>query len=321
MQLIVGITAYREGKLLQRGWESIKNQTDSNWTGFLVLDGGADEETIRIFESIHDPRLQKVKLQENTGPYKPREIILENCSDGILLFLDADDHYAPDAFALIRSLFEDPSIMWISGSVRMFWENRAAAIVYEKVIPGQYKTPEEFVKSRIFPGLAIFRKCIFDQLGGYDSKLDRTHADFDFMLKVLENDYPSRHTDKIILHKHERSGSVSRSYNHEMHRVYERIIYNHPITFQDEKLRCLALHHAYLTASHGSFYLGNREEASRLAQFGAKLGYASEYFPLQFADRLPKWLISLTLIYRAYFQMLQERVGLRTRLKKLFSLS
>ncbi|NEP31280.1 glycosyltransferase family A protein [Moorena sp. SIO3B2] len=318
-QLVVGITAYREGKLLQRGWESIKNQTYSDWTGFLVLDGGADEETTQIFENIHDPRLKKIKLEKNTGPYVPRDIIMENVQDGIMLFLDADDYYDPDAFALIQNLFEDDSVMWISGSVRLFWENNQGIIVREEIVTGQYKTPEEFVKTYVFPGLAIFRKSVFEQLGGYDLELKSTHADFDFMLKVLERGFPSRHTERIILHKQERSRSVSRSHNHNMHIVREKIIERHPITFQNEQLRRSFLHSAYLIASRGNFYAGNREEASRLAKYGKNFGNASDYFPLQFANLIPRWLTNLVLINKSFYNGLQSRIGLRSKLKKLFA--
>lgn len=61
LKITVGITAYREGDWLRECWNSVLKQTYNSWNVVLILDGGADQKTTEIFNSIVHPNLQKKK--------------------------------------------------------------------------------------------------------------------------------------------------------------------------------------------------------------------------------------------------------------------
>ena len=44
-KITIGITAYKEGVLLEEAWKSVVDQTNSQWQAVMVLDGGADKKT------------------------------------------------------------------------------------------------------------------------------------------------------------------------------------------------------------------------------------------------------------------------------------
>ncbi len=297
MCISIGITAFNEGNLLLRAWKSVESQSDSNWKAYIVLDGNATPETEAIFDSIEDHRLTKIKLTKNIGPYPTRRVFLEHCTDkdGIVMFLDADDYFTDNAFAVVRSLFYDETVDWVSASVRLFWTDITDKLTAEIVIPGKAMSVEEFIMGGIFPGLAIFRKRLYDMVGGYDPVLERGKADFDLWLNILANNYKSAHSEKIILHKQERTYSVSRSYDTRMHEVHRYIISKHSDIFSERQLHSHFLHQGIFTSANAHFVRKNRSDAACLAREGILYARPIDYFPIQYCDQWP-WRISNILL-------------------------
>ena len=54
--ITIGITAYNEGEYLQEAWDSVINQTRTDWAAIMILDGDSDEKTeaIRIIVDNED---------------------------------------------------------------------------------------------------------------------------------------------------------------------------------------------------------------------------------------------------------------------------
>ena len=57
--ITIGITCFREGEWLRECWESVLTQTDDRWQAVIVMDGGADDKTKEVFESLEHPKLKK----------------------------------------------------------------------------------------------------------------------------------------------------------------------------------------------------------------------------------------------------------------------
>ena len=53
INITIGITAYNEGQYLQEAWDSIINQTTNNWEAIMILDGGSDIKTEKVFDDIN----------------------------------------------------------------------------------------------------------------------------------------------------------------------------------------------------------------------------------------------------------------------------
>ncbi|OAD21530.1 glycosyltransferase, partial [Candidatus Thiomargarita nelsonii] len=241
--ITIGITAYREGTWLQECWNSVLSQTFKDWEAILVLDGGADVKTKTIFDSIAHPRLKKIQMPENKGPYPCREAIFEESTYDVILYIDADDFFAPDAAAKVVDLFADPTVAYAGVGAELFWEDGT-----RKYIPGHPTTIEKLIRNFEFPGYLVFRKSTWINLGKYEPMLKRGKADFDFCLKILEKNLKGKFLQDVLIYKRERNRSVCRSYNHRMGRVHEIIVSNHPLIFNDDSIRRYFLNLGYMTS-------------------------------------------------------------------------
>ena len=74
--ITIGITAFNEKDFLLDAWNSVVNQTDNRWEAIMILDGGAEGKTQRIFDSISHSSLKKIKLEKNNGPYFTRTLAI-----------------------------------------------------------------------------------------------------------------------------------------------------------------------------------------------------------------------------------------------------
>ena len=99
--ITIGITCYREGKWLRECWESVLSQTDDRWQAVIVMDGGADDATTEVFESLEHPKLQKFRFKENQGPYICRNKAFELTETPYHFYLDADDRLLSGAVAAV----------------------------------------------------------------------------------------------------------------------------------------------------------------------------------------------------------------------------
>lgn len=72
--------------------ESVRNQTYSEWEHILVDDGSTDESN-QIIEraAAADARLRLLRMAENGGPARARNLAIEAARGRYLAFLDADD--------------------------------------------------------------------------------------------------------------------------------------------------------------------------------------------------------------------------------------
>ena len=77
INLTVGITAYREGLFLKEAIQSLLNQSIQNWKVIIVLDGGADKLTRKIFNKFEYKNLKKYYFDKNQGPYITRNKAIE----------------------------------------------------------------------------------------------------------------------------------------------------------------------------------------------------------------------------------------------------
>ena len=95
--ITIGITAFNEKDFLLDAWNSVVNQTDNRWEAIMILDGGAERKTQRIFDSISHSSLKKIKVKENKGPYHCRTLAINNAETDWYCHLDADDRFPLNA--------------------------------------------------------------------------------------------------------------------------------------------------------------------------------------------------------------------------------
>ena len=101
---------YNTGDKLYRTYESIKNQTHTNWEWVLINDSTDGGRTLKIAENIanNDPRIKIYDFREKSngviGESKYRAAML--CKGEILMEMDHDDYIVPESCQVLINAFE-----------------------------------------------------------------------------------------------------------------------------------------------------------------------------------------------------------------------
>ena len=226
--LTIGITAYNEGQYLLEAWDSIINQTTNNWEAIMILDGGSDIKTKKVFDDISHPSLRKIKLGENNGPYHCRTLAINNTNTEWYCHLDADDLLPQNMVKNIHVIIDKyPNIQYIIGRC-LYFDNKNYHIKLHKGL-----TDPRLAYTLPFCGTAPIKCELFSKLGGYNKDLFRGGADRDFWISVLESNEEGVCINKIVYERRIRKNSLGYKRSNKRHIVAQIIVNGHPEYFSD----------------------------------------------------------------------------------------
>jgi glycosyltransferase involved in cell wall biosynthesis len=268
--ITIGITAYRESAWLEECWQSVVAQTDPRWEAVLVLDGGGDEETRRIFERIEHSQLRKIAYQKNVGPYEARRIAIEAAQTGWYAHLDADDRLPPLAVEIILDAIEtNPEIGYVFGGCLYFGGgqcrlNQIGSIDIEQLTEGP-----------IINGQSPIQVALFHRVGGFAPELASGGADWDFWAGVFESGAKGIRAGGTIYERRIHGDSVGTRRELGRVEVAETIIRRHPDFFapEERRRRCLGKAHEQVALAYRS--RGKRREAGPHARKAMEYGFES----------------------------------------------
>lgn len=144
---------YNRSKLLERVFDSLVEQTVSNFI-WMVVDDGSDDDTKELIKRIRknaDFDIQYI-YQENGGKHRAHNTAVKNCRTDYLLILDSDDYLSSDAIEVLQrkilNIEGDDDICGVIG-------NRFDA-VSKKVIGTEMPCNQ-----KIIDGLTLYQKMGF----------------------------------------------------------------------------------------------------------------------------------------------------------------
>ncbi|MGF1504559.1 MAG: glycosyltransferase family 2 protein [Anaerolineae bacterium] len=255
MDLTIGITAYREGDLLRRCWQSVLAQTDPRWQAVLIVDGGADRRTRRIAAGLEHPRLRVVQLPENGGPYAARTRAIRAAGTPWYAHLDADDTLPPRAAASILAAIEaHPQAQYICGAARHTgpgWAEIREPHPFDRLTHGP-----------TFHAQAPIRVELFERVGGFAPQLMHGSADWDFWLSVAALAVPGARAEGIIYERHNRPGSNGDRWRLHRHTIARIVIDRHPAFFADPARRRATMGRAHERVARAYRERGQRIRAA-----------------------------------------------------------
>ncbi len=287
--ITIGITAWREGAQLRDCWESVLAQTDARWAAVIVLDGGHDAATRAVFDTLRHPRLRKVVLPENRGPYPARNIAFSLTETTLHFYLDADDLLLPESVALVLAAHaRAPDAAIIVGDYEYFDGGSGV-----KRYPARVG-PEDYLGGQPLPGPCAYRTALWTQLGGFADELARGNGDYDFHIGAAELGVPVAHCGAIFYrYRLGQSTKVSLSYDCEYHKTHEIMVARHPQFFAAHprrRRRFLAV--AYLRAAVSNFVVGDHVRGRGLLAIAKQNGLLHDMW---------LWQPALTAIRRSLF--------------------
>lgn len=101
--ITIVIPAYQAESFLTRALDSVRAQSDPEWT-LIVVDDGSRDGTLALSQAYaaRDPIRMRVLSQPNAGPGAARNRGMAEAQSEYVLFLDADDALMPHAVARLR---------------------------------------------------------------------------------------------------------------------------------------------------------------------------------------------------------------------------
>jgi len=259
------ICCFKEGDLLKECWESILNQTDNRWEAVLVMDGGADEKTKKIFNELTHPKLRKFTNRENMGPYKTLNKGCEQAKTIYYMPLDADDKLPPNSVKDVLDAFQKKQCDFVFGNVAFFGEKK-------KVVNFLYPPTKRDIYNHKNSKLSV-KKKIWMALGGYSDELSDGYADFDFFISLLEKHYKCCHCNSVhYLYRWWSDNQVSKSYRLGYYRKRSIIVKRHPLFFKKAVFRFRFVGYGALLDAQGYSLMGEKKKARKFAIKALTLG-------------------------------------------------
>lgn len=192
---------------LNRLIASVQNQVYDRWELVLVDDASTDSRTVRRLEELAetDDRIVLERLPTNGGVSRASNRGVELSSGEWIALVDHDDELLPDA-------------LW--HVVEYLQRQSECDIVYsdEELVPAEgtpypyFKpdfAPEQLTAFNYLCHLLVFRRSMFDRLGGFRPETDGAQ-DFDWILRAVEAGARIGHIPRILYRWRLAPNSLSR---------------------------------------------------------------------------------------------------------------
>jgi len=185
MKISVVIPMYNSEDTIIRALDSIKNQTAiEKIEEIIVVNDGSADNSLEIVKKYSEAN-KKLPIiiidKENGGVSSARNSGLKEAKGEWIALLDSDDEWLPNKIELqVNTIQEHPEIDFLGGDI----DDRGLKILWRK-IEGIYKANVKDVCLKMFPqtSTAVFRRSIFEQIGGYDE--NQSYAeDGNYFLKI-----------------------------------------------------------------------------------------------------------------------------------------
>lgn len=187
-KISVVIPMYNSQDTIVSALESIRTQTaaDLIYEVIVINDGSTDNSAALVEEYRREnPDLNICLInKENGGVSSARNVGLKAAKGNWIALLDSDDTWVPKKTEIqIRMIDQNGDIDFLGGDIH----DKGQRILFRK-INGLYKANIKDICLENFPqtSAAIFRKKIYDEIGGYD-EVQKYAEDGNYFLKICAN--------------------------------------------------------------------------------------------------------------------------------------
>lgn len=253
-KITVGITAYREGLFLKEAINSLLNQSTEEWNAVIVLDGGSDKLTKKIYDEFDHPNLEKYCFTNNQGPYITRNKAIKMTNTRWYFHLDGDDKLPLYSLnKILNTIKQNNSAEYIYGDSLYFDKNQS-------FVRKAYDDPEVLCHKPLFIGQAPITISLYKKLGGYTKELINNN-DWDFWITVYEKKIIGAKIEDIIYERRIRDNSVGSFFSKNRVNNVKKIINRHPIFFNKNNRKNKALFKVHELKARSYKANGDRRKA------------------------------------------------------------
>lgn len=161
----------------------VQAQTVPAWEWILVDDGSDDPGTLATLDEIErlaDPRISVVRLPVNQGVSAARNTGIHRSNARFVAFLDSDDLIEAEALEIwLAHLEGNPKASFVNswvvgfGAEQYLWQQG-------------FERPHEFLHQNLANPTGLYRRELFETIGGFDEKIRDGLEDWEFWWRCLD---------------------------------------------------------------------------------------------------------------------------------------
>jgi predicted O-linked N-acetylglucosamine transferase (SPINDLY family)/GT2 family glycosyltransferase len=285
------IPCYNHATFLSEAIESIINQTYGNWECIIVNDGSPDNTSEVVNSLINKYSRHKITLLEkvNGGLSSARNAGIKISSGTHILCLDADDKIGSDFLKdSVTILQNNPEVGFVYTDVQYFG-SRTDSISY-----GEFNS-DSFLRNNQATATSMFRREIFDSVGGYKEIMDGGLEDWEFWISAYENGWNGYRLAKpCFYYRQYDKGSMLQNLvgnKSKLQTLFARIISLHSNLYASEEI---AWAHEILNNSGSTFnagiFQGSLFQECQQFLFSPPNYFEQEGAAIEYCRQLQKWM-------------------------------
>ena len=193
-KISVIMPALNAGRFIGPALRSLLREPEADLDIIVVDDGSTDDTAAIVREFATDHPGIRIIDGPRAGVSRARNAGLAAVSpeSSYITFLDADDHSSPNRIGRQLSLLKDnPDLGFVIGRVQFFEDIDEAT---SEIVEGS----RTITVTGVQLAAALFRRSIFDRLGGFDEEMPQGE-DTDFFLRLLEARTPYRSEPEVAV--------------------------------------------------------------------------------------------------------------------------
>jgi len=200
----VVIPVWNAGSLFRKALNSVAEQTYRDLETVVVDDGSTDAETRAILDEAAGRPETTVIRTENRGPAAARNAAIAEARGAYIVPLDADDTLAPTFLARTTAVLDaEPDV-----GICFTWVGLTGGH------HGVWRTGEFSAKALVgrctLPVTALYRRALWDELGGYDESFTEGSEDWDFWLGAAARGWTAKGLPEVLMYYRRSASSRER---------------------------------------------------------------------------------------------------------------
>lgn len=181
--------AYNCAATVPAAVDAIIAQTIHDWE-MIICDDGSTDDTYEVLQSLaaKEPRIVLIRNQSNLGLAPTLNNCLKIARGEYTARMDGDDVCAPNRFEKeLAVLANEPQFSLVSCAMEFYDDNGVYGVYHYKPYP---QKTDFFKQSPFCHAGCMMRRCILDELGGYnESESVRRIEDFDLWFRLYKAGY------------------------------------------------------------------------------------------------------------------------------------
>jgi glycosyltransferase involved in cell wall biosynthesis len=235
----VVIPCYNHGQFVAEAIQSILDQTLQDVEIIVVNDGSTDGETVRILNSLDQPKTRLIHLPQNRGLPAARNAGIREAQGRYICCLDADDKLHPTYLEKAVTLMEsNRGISFVGSWTQVFGSE--SRVWYARPFD-----PAEILYANQFNSLAVFRRTAWERADGFFEEMREGFEDWEFWVRLTGLGYRGYQIPEKLIYVRRIGHSFALRAAEKKERLVEQIKAHNPHLYNDPHAAIGSLQKSY----------------------------------------------------------------------------